>query len=271
MTASSMPSALQPDALSPPVVTRLAKLPNKDVSRWPVTVESLQRQALMVLEDGIAIVCDNLTYRTTEPDAFSKVTFTDDTHASIRLPLRTVGVEFANAADGQQFRAAVTARTTTVSAAEQDAGVPFGQSGAEKFGKPANMVSRLFARMVDGILVSVGLAVALTAVNLVFAPSGFSLVLGLLLLIAGYWGYPAYFIGVKGQTPGKQMFGVRIIDADTLVGPIGPGRAVAREIVLGLSGIPLMIGYFSPFFDNTGRLQGWHDKASNALVVRESG
>lgn len=126
MTDSSIPLALQPDALSPPVVTRLAKLPNKVVTRWPVTVHSRQRQALMVLEDGIAIVCDNLTYRTMEPDAFSRVTFRDDTHASVRLPLRTVEVEFTNAAEAQQFHTAVTARAATVPAAGQVVGVPLG-------------------------------------------------------------------------------------------------------------------------------------------------
>jgi hypothetical protein len=125
MTDSSIPLALQPDAFSPLVVTRLAKLPNKVVSRWPVTVHSLPRQALVLQEDAIAIVCDNLTYRATEHDAFSRVTFTDDTHASVNLPLRkTVEVEFDNATEAQQFRTAVTARAATVPPAGQSADAP---------------------------------------------------------------------------------------------------------------------------------------------------
>ena len=110
MTDPSNSLALQPDTLSPLVVTRLAKLQNKGVSRWTVSVQSRPGQALVLLEDGLAIVCDNLTYRTTEFDAFSRVSFTDDTHASVRLPLRTVEVEFANAAQALQFGTEATVR-----------------------------------------------------------------------------------------------------------------------------------------------------------------
>jgi len=88
-------------------------------------VNSLPRQALVLQEDAIAIVCDNLTYRSTERDAFSRVTFTDDTRASVNLPLRkTVEVEFDNATEAQQFRTAVTARAATVPPAGQGADAP---------------------------------------------------------------------------------------------------------------------------------------------------
>jgi hypothetical protein len=123
MTDSSIPLARQPDAFSLPVVARLTKLPNRVVLQWPVTVQSLPCQALLLLRNGIAIVCDNQTYLTTELDAFARVTFPDDTHASIRLSLKKVDVEFANAIEAQYFRTAVTDRGTKVPAADQSAAV----------------------------------------------------------------------------------------------------------------------------------------------------
>lgn len=110
------------------MVSGLTQLQSKVVSRWSVTVQSRPRQALVLLQDGIAIVCDNQTYKTTELDAFSRVTFPDDTHASVRLSLNKVDVEFDKTGEAQQFRAAVTARREIVPAAGQ---------GVRATGKPA--------------------------------------------------------------------------------------------------------------------------------------
>jgi hypothetical protein len=38
-------------------------------------------------------------------------------------------------------------------------------------------------------------------------------------------------------------------------------------LVLAATGAICFIGYFSPFFDNTKRNQGWQDKAANDFVV----
>lgn len=135
MTDSSIPLAQQPDAFSLPVVARLAQRPNRVVLRWPVTVHSLPGQALVLQEDGIAIVCDNLTYRATEHGAFSRVTFTDDTNVSFRLPLKTVEVVFNNAAETQQFRAALADRTATILTATQDHGVPLRRTDGTRVGR----------------------------------------------------------------------------------------------------------------------------------------
>jgi hypothetical protein len=32
--------------------------------------------------------------------------------------------------------------------------------------------------------------------------------------------------------------------------------------------IGALIVYLSPLFDNSGRLQGWHDKAANDVVIK---
>ena len=37
--------------------------------------------------------------------------------------------------------------------------------------------------------------------------------------------------------------------------------------MLWISAIPFYIGYLSPLFDSTKRLQGWHDKGAGNVVV----
>lgn len=137
MTDSSIPVGQRRDAWSPQVVTGLTQLQSKVVSRWPVTVHSRPRQALVLLQDGIAIVCDDQTYLTTELDAFSRITFLDDTHVSVRMWLKKVDVEFANAAEAQHFRNAVSARTSVVPAAGHGTRAPLKPSDASARGKPA--------------------------------------------------------------------------------------------------------------------------------------
>jgi uncharacterized RDD family membrane protein YckC len=89
-----------------------------------------------------------------------------------------------------------------------------------------------------------------------------------LILLAAFWGYHAYFVGATGQTLGKQVAGIRVVDArGSHVGSIGFGRALGREVLLGVSGGLCLIGYLSPFFDRTHRHQGWHDKAVDDFVV----
>lgn len=113
MADSNVPLALQPDSFSPQVVGRLTQLPNRVMMRWPVAVHALPGQALVLLRNGIAIVSDNQTYLTTEPDAFSRVTFADEMHASVRFSLKKVDVEFASAIEAEHFRTAVTDRALT--------------------------------------------------------------------------------------------------------------------------------------------------------------
>ncbi|MFP1601146.1 RDD family protein [Microbacterium sp. 2216-1] len=48
--------------------------------------------------------------------------------------------------------------------------------------------------------------------------------------------------------------------------PIGFWRALLRNIVFALAG-SIVVGYFSPLFDGSGRYQGWHDKAADAVML----
>jgi uncharacterized RDD family membrane protein YckC len=77
--------------------------------------------------------------------------------------------------------------------------------------------------------------------------------------------YSALLVGLQGRTIGHRAVGLRVVDVNT-GGLIGPGRAALRWLVLSVTGAICTLGYWSPFFDSTRR-QGWHDKASNSVVV----
>ena len=88
------------------------------------------------------------------------------------------------------------------------------------------------------------------------------------LLIAGctLW-YQVVFIGECGQTIGKRVLGVKVVDAATHE-PIGNGRALLRLFVLGLLGTPCFLGYLTVFLDQSGQYRGWHDLAVKSRAVR---
>ena len=79
--------------------------------------------------------------------------------------------------------------------------------------------------------------------------------------------YHAAFVAMKGATPGKMASGVRVVDERTGQ-RLSFGRAVGREIVLMLSALVCLLGYFSLFFDSFGLNRGWHDKAVHSRVIR---
>ena len=55
-----------------------------------------------------------------------------------------------------------------------------------------------------------------------------------------------------------------VVDADTGA-PIGAGRAIGRYFARILSGLPLLLGYLWPLWDD--RQQAFHDKLVNSRVV----
>ena len=83
--------------------------------------------------------------------------------------------------------------------------------------------------------------------------------------------FPAYFLlftGLSGQTPGKMLLGLKVIDSEGE--PPGLRRAAMRELIgKFLSSIVLYMGFFWAGWD--GRKQGWHDKIAETFVVRVEG
>jgi uncharacterized RDD family membrane protein YckC len=117
----------------------------------------------------------------------------------------------------------------------------------------------LFAAMATVIVYFAGRA---ARVELPALAASWPWVLGFLALLAGF--YACYFTGTTGQTPGKLITGLRVVDAGGR--PPGYPRALARALV-GLLGVAVVgAGVVPMAFDPAGR--GLHDRLFRTRVVR---
>ncbi|MDQ7876704.1 RDD family protein [Microbacterium sp. QXD-8] len=82
--------------------------------------------------------------------------------------------------------------------------------------------------------------------------------------LLAWWLVYSAMQGGRGSI-GQRALGLQLQDIDSR-DRIGFWRAVWRNIVFGLAG-SIVIGYFSPLFDSSGRRQGWHDMASRSMVL----
>ncbi|MFF3733942.1 RDD family protein [Streptomyces sp. NPDC002476] len=161
----------------------------------------------------------------------------------------------------------------------------------------ATMGLRLCARLIDGVAVfvvyliigAIGLAGAVGLANSAedctygtdydscvddasagFIATMFSmlLILGLITLL-----YEWLMVSLVGATLGKMALGLRVVKESTGQKP-GLGAGFIRYIIPIVGAFLCYIGavlvYLSPFFDNSGKLQGWHDRAAGTLVVKKS-
>jgi uncharacterized RDD family membrane protein YckC len=76
--------------------------------------------------------------------------------------------------------------------------------------------------------------------------------------------YFTYFHGISGQTPGKRMLGLRVVQAGGA--PMTPEIAFLRWVGYIISKVPLFLGFIWAAFD--GSKQGWHDKIAGTCVIR---
>ena len=128
--------------------------------------------------------------------------------------------------------------------------------GAGPSGPRASFWQRFVAAFVDGVLL-----VPLYIVLLFLLSEGAAYGLYLLASVA----YFGYFEGsASGQTVGKRMMGIRVIDF-AKGGPIGFGRALLRYVGRIVSSIPCLLGYFWMLWDK--EKQTWHDKIATTVVV----
>ncbi|MEY9969316.1 putative RDD family membrane protein YckC [Streptacidiphilus sp. MAP12-16] len=106
------------------------------------------------------------------------------------------------------------------------------------------------------------------AVSGIFATLIALMVIPVLIFIA----WDTAFVAWKGATPGKMILGLLIVDERTGVKPSFGGALTRWGFPMGLGLVTCYIGsiliYISPFFDNTGKLRGWHDRAANTLVIK---
>ncbi len=76
--------------------------------------------------------------------------------------------------------------------------------------------------------------------------------------------YFIWFHGTVGQTPGKMLFGLRVIQISGEKMTLGV--AFLRWVGSLVSGLVFFLGFLWIAFD--GRKQGWHDKIAATLVIR---
>lgn len=152
----------------------------------------------------------------------------------------------------------------------------------------ASFGQRLGAAILDGLILSVPIFGAMTALFVVFAvvagaaldgssgpgaaAFGGVLVLGVVMLAAtvlpllyavGFEGSP------QGQTIGKWLVGIRVVDGPT-AGRLGTSKAFVRVLVRTfLSGAVFALGYLWMLWDEQGRT--WHDLAADSRVVVATG
>ncbi len=136
---------------------------------------------------------------------------------------------------------------------------------------------RFFARIIDGVIGGfVGFLLSLVQSMLLGDPgTGFGqdpnsmnlLVVGGSSLLGIIFGvaYEVWFLGKFGATPGKMVFGLKVIRSDG--SPISYWRAFGRYLGTQLSSLTLMIGYIIAAFDDEKR--ALHDHICDTRVVRK--
>jgi uncharacterized RDD family membrane protein YckC len=133
---------------------------------------------------------------------------------------------------------------------------------------------RFAAMVLDGLLLSVPMWIlsailyngdAYLSTGVSWQP-GTETGLNLLSTLIGVAYYASLEGGPTGQTLGKRVCGIRVVDAETGQPGIGIGRGIGRYFARWLSSIPLGLGYFWMLWDD--RKQCWHDKLVRTIVVK---
>lgn len=148
--------------------------------------------------------------------------------------------------------------------------------------KVATIGQRFLARLLDGVIIGIPMTivyVVLFASAMGVAQGGSSSagaeslfvtsMLMMLFLAVFTVAYEVVMIAIKGQTVGKMALGIKVVQsANGQAAGWGPSfiRWVIPMVANAVCGIGWLV-YLSVLFDNTGRAQGWHDKAANDLVI----
>ncbi|BAJ28869.1 MULTISPECIES: RDD family protein [Kitasatospora] len=161
----------------------------------------------------------------------------------------------------------------------------------------AGMGQRFLARLLDGVVLSVFLTLAMVAglagaVGLLKEPEscktnsfadysactddtntnaliaiGVMTLAGFVFMLVYEW----LMVSLAGGTVGKLALGLRVVRERDGQNP-GLGGAFVRFIIPIAGVLVCYIGaalvYLSPVFDNSGKQQGWHDRAAGTVVIK---
>jgi len=132
--------------------------------------------------------------------------------------------------------------------------------------EPAGLGSRFVAFSVDLALV-LGATVVVSQLASAI-PGGAGAVVRALVLLILNWGYHVYFeVRHQGQSPGKRIVGIRVVDGRGL--PLGLEQSFVRNVVRVIDALPIgyALGAIACHLDSRRRRLG--DIAADTLVVRE--
>jgi uncharacterized RDD family membrane protein YckC len=146
-------------------------------------------------------------------------------------------------------------------------GAGFPPQGAPATVPFASWGQRVGATLVDALVLIV-LFIVLGIIGAIL--SAVSDVLGGLWLLLSYLVYIglsfyyAYLTGSKGQSPGKKVMGIQVVNANT--GQfIGGGMGIVRNLAHTIDAIPCYIGFLLPLFDS--KKQTIADKLLTTVVI----
>lgn len=125
----------------------------------------------------------------------------------------------------------------------------------------ASAGARLGARLLDGLFCWLPLMILFQALFGQKSPAV------TLFTAMGMVLYMGFFISQQGTTPGKKICGLKVINAQTGQN-VSLGQAAGREAIFIVSSWLCLVGCFSLFFDQSGLMQAWHDKAASSRVVK---
>ncbi len=118
--------------------------------------------------------------------------------------------------------------------------------------------------LLAGYLISLGVTMSAKPDTLTGALFVLMLGIGTTFVIALVWFVISTFLQGAGASVGMRIMHLRVVREGSEA-PLGFGRALLRNLVFGLSA-SIVVGYFTPLFDGSGRFQGWHDRAAGAVV-----
>ena len=128
---------------------------------------------------------------------------------------------------------------------------------------PASPLLRAYAALIDGVALFTLFVILAVTTGGAFLSTD-SAWPDLFLL----FGYFVLFTGVRGQTPGKWVAGIIVVDREGRIP--GVGVAIPREMVgRFVSTAAFGLGLIWLVFDS--KRQGWHDKIAGTFVVTKSG
>jgi len=87
--------------------------------------------------------------------------------------------------------------------------------------------------------------------------------------LVGYFGlvvYSTFFLKLYGATPGKMIFGLKVVDEKTR-GELNFGKSFNRSLSYFISSIALGFGFWKIAFDKD-KHRGWHDHLAGTVVLQ---